>query len=146
MQPKLDTRLLVEDGSNAAMGARLAIIRHEIGKTQLELAAELNVSPRSYHHYEKGGRGCPADKLAILASKYGIDLNWLVLGIEQEPSPNEMALMEDFAIELDRALSEDKISLSTSQRKAVLAKWLQGRQHRRIEKQDDVKIWIEMVR
>ncbi|MCQ0090251.1 helix-turn-helix domain-containing protein [Roseovarius sp. M141] len=140
------TTELIWDSSPAAFGARLTIIRHEVGQTQVKFAAQLGVSLRSYHHYEKGQRSCTTDILAILSSNFGVDLNWLITGVENNPARDDATSIENFNTSLIAYLSERKISLTDAQRRAVVAKWYQGRQHKRVDLQDDVAFWVEMLR
>lgn len=146
MTTKRDSKVLIEDGSPAGFGARLAIVRHELGKTQIEFAKRLAVSLRTYHHYEKGQRSCTAETLALLSREFGVDLNWLVLGLENVATADDADKIEEFAASLDTYLARQRITLSAIHRRAVIAKWYQGRQHRRAEVQDEVAFWVEMVR
>ncbi|MEP4145566.1 MAG: helix-turn-helix transcriptional regulator [Halioglobus sp.] len=136
----------IVDSSRSAVGARLAIVRHEVGCTQTEFASQLGVSMRTYHHYEKGQRSCGIDALAILAIKFGVDLNWLIIGLEDVASVIEPDELNAFSKSLDGYLANNKITLSEARRRAVTAKWYQGRQQKRTTFRDDIAFWVEMVR
>ncbi|PRY74515.1 DNA-binding XRE family transcriptional regulator [Yoonia maritima] len=146
LQTKQNITNPIVDSSAEAIGARLSIVRHEYEKTQAELAQELGISLRAYHHYEKGQRSFSVELLAKIATFFELDLNWLVLGIVDEPSVDDLKHIESFTEAVDRYLKVKKIELSNAQRRAVLARWFQGRQHRRVEHRDSARIWVEMVR
>jgi len=63
---------------------RLKFIRQALGKTQKEMAQLLGVSLRAYQMYEEGKTNIPLPKLRILASQFGVNINWLLTG-EGEP-------------------------------------------------------------
>ena len=98
----------IVDSSAEAIGARLAIVRHEYEKTQAELAKELGISLRAYHHYEKGQRHFSVELLAKIATFSETDLNWLVLGIVDAPSDEDLKYLESFVEAVDRHLKTNK--------------------------------------
>lgn len=46
--------------------------------TQAEVGAKLNISQRSYAHFEAGTRGIPIETLIALADLYKVNLDYLV--------------------------------------------------------------------
>lgn len=57
---------------------RLREARLYAKKSQREVAEFLNMSPQKYALYEKGQRNFSPDYYRILASYYGVDLNYLM--------------------------------------------------------------------
>ena len=64
------------------LGERLRELREERGLTQRELAAELNLNPVTYLHYEKDQREPPLGVLADMAEYFGVSVDYL-LGLNE---------------------------------------------------------------
>jgi transcriptional regulator with XRE-family HTH domain len=62
----------------AMLGARLAQIRTNRGKTVRDIADVLGVSEKAYGYYERGKRCISIDKLYSLADYYGVSIDLLV--------------------------------------------------------------------
>ncbi|MBP3570301.1 MAG: helix-turn-helix transcriptional regulator [Lachnospiraceae bacterium] len=57
---------------------RLRNLREDADLTQTELGAILNISQRSYAHFEAGTRSIPIEILVSLADFYKVNLDYLV--------------------------------------------------------------------
>jgi len=62
------------------LGDRLQLVRKSRKLTQEEMSKELKVGFTSYKAYEKGTSKLPLNALEILASKFDVSLDFLVLG------------------------------------------------------------------
>ena len=58
--------------------SRLKNLREDADMTQAEVGAKLNISQRSYAHFEAGTRGIPIETLVALADLYKVNLDYLV--------------------------------------------------------------------
>ncbi|WP_285908105.1 helix-turn-helix domain-containing protein, partial [Pseudodesulfovibrio pelocollis] len=80
------------------LGARIASIRGET--TQQEFAEALGVSRNTLVRYENNKRIPDAGFLQELIRRYGVDANWLLLGVEEPPKPElnsrESALIANY--------------------------------------------------
>ena len=56
---------------------KLKDLRLDYGLTQDQLAKILNISQRTYSHYENGTREIPLDTLIALADYYAVSLDYL---------------------------------------------------------------------
>lgn len=66
--------------ANILIGKHLREARHNIGRTQAEIAAAFGVTEEHYRKYESGATGLSAEKLWILYNEYGIDPTYLITG------------------------------------------------------------------
>ena len=70
--------------SGLAKGHSLADRLHHVRKlqhlTQQEMADMLEVSKRTYNHYEKGERDLKAPDVAKIVAYWNIDAHWFLLG------------------------------------------------------------------
>ncbi len=57
---------------------RIRNLREDNDLTQTELASKLNVSQRTYSHYESGSRKLPLDILVSLADYYNCSTDYLL--------------------------------------------------------------------
>lgn len=57
---------------------RLRNLREDADLTQAELGAILNISQRSYAHFEAGTRNIPIEILISIADFYKVNLDYLV--------------------------------------------------------------------
>ena len=64
------------------IGIRIKELREKLRLTQEEFAKGLEVVVTTVSNWERGTAAPPAHKLAILRTKYGVDLNWLLVGEE----------------------------------------------------------------
>ena len=78
MSDDLTGQILLE--GEGSLGARLKLYRLEIGLTQEQMAAAMEVSVRAYQSYERNERAPSAEALAPLA-KRDLNFNWLFTGL-----------------------------------------------------------------
>ena len=76
------------------LGARMAIARNEIGLSQARMAEALGMSQRAYQSYETGKRSIPVEALVDMHRHFGVDLNWILLGVEAV-RPQGMVIIDD---------------------------------------------------
>ncbi|MBE5952255.1 MAG: helix-turn-helix transcriptional regulator [Lachnospiraceae bacterium] len=57
---------------------RLRNLREDADMTQAQVGALLNISQRSYAHFEAGTRSIPIEILVALADLYKVNLDYLV--------------------------------------------------------------------
>ena len=88
----------------SALGARIAIARNEMGMSQAKLAESLGISLRAYQSYELGKRSIPVEALVDMHRQFGVDLNWILLGVEAVRPGHDLAALEGFETALDRHL------------------------------------------
>lgn len=67
---------------------RLKELREENGLTQDDIANLLECSQRAYSHYESGDREVPLSTMSILASYYGVSLDY-ILGNENRRNKDD---------------------------------------------------------
>lgn len=67
---------------------RLKNLREDADLTQAQVGAYLNISQRSYAHYEAGTRGIPVEILINLADLYQVNLDYLVGRTNQKNIPS----------------------------------------------------------
>lgn len=71
-------------GSNVEIGARLRIIRENLGKSQAEFAEILDVTDDHYRKIENGSTGLTLEKVRVLYEKLNIDPTYLLAGEKME--------------------------------------------------------------
>ena len=71
-----------EEEKDLFLGKRLNLLRDKYSITQGVFAKRLNISLRTYQHYEKGERSISKQVLYRLAKDLNVDLNWLLTGVE----------------------------------------------------------------
>ncbi|MGE4293926.1 MAG: helix-turn-helix domain-containing protein [Desulfovibrio sp.] len=80
------------------IGARIRIIRGSV--PQDEFARRHGVNRNTLGRYEKGTNDPNASFLASLIDAYGVDANWLLLGVGEPPkpelTPREAALLDNY--------------------------------------------------
>ena len=67
-------------GDTEKIGERLKQAREQLNLSQGPFASSIGVSINTISNWERGVAHPPADKLALIREKYGIDLNWLLTG------------------------------------------------------------------
>lgn len=71
--------------SKSQMGKRIVILRGEL--SQADFAEKLGVSRNTLSRYENGTNIPGADFLQMLVTTFGVDANWLLLGVGEPPKP-----------------------------------------------------------
>lgn len=84
-------------------GERIRQLRIENGYTQEALAKKLGVDRSLLSHIEAGKRGCSVDLLVQLSDLFGVTLDLLILGREQES--NDKAALEKEIVQLMKHLN-----------------------------------------
>ena len=128
------------------LGARMAIARNEIGLSQARMAEALGMSQRAYQSYETGKRSIPVEALVDMHRQFGVDLNWIMLGVEAVRPGHDLAALEGFETALDRHLSATDICLKSEKRGAIVARWYRSFLEGKEIPLDDVHTWIELLR
>ena len=128
------------------MGARLTIIRNEIGLSQAAMAKAIGVSPRAYHSYEKGQRGLPVEALVALNDGFDVDIAWVLMGTKAIRTAHDFDALKRIETELDQHLNSEGIKVKSEKRGAIVARWYQSHVEGREVSDDDVHTWIELVR
>lgn len=129
-----------------AMGARLAIVRNELGLTQTAMADAIGVSHRAYHSYEKGQRGLPVEALVAVSEKFEADVAWILLGTKAVRAEHDFDALKRIAASLNKYLSEENIEIKNEKFGAIVARWYQSQVEGREVREDDVHTWIELLR
>ena len=93
---------LTDDEIRKAFGARLKALRKKHGLTQKEAAAHIGAQATHLNKYESGIHAPPLAKIALLAERYGVTLDYLILGHE----PDEVTITNLHLLERFRALQE----------------------------------------
>ena len=66
------------------LGSRIALLRRKAGLSQSELARRLRISPSAVGMYEQGRREPAVDVLLAMAQIFGVTMDYLLTGAEQE--------------------------------------------------------------
>jgi transcriptional regulator with XRE-family HTH domain len=128
------------------LGARMAIARNELGLSQARMAEALGISQRAYQSYETGKRSIPVEALVDMHRQFGVDLNWILLGVEAVRPGHDLAALERFETALDRHLGATGIRLKSEKRGAIVARWYRSFLEGKEIPMDDVHTWIELLR
>lgn len=129
-----------------SLGARMAIARNELGLSQARMAGALGMSQRAYQSYETGKRSIPVEALVDMHRQFGVDLNWILMGVEAVRPGHDLAALEGFETALDRHLSATGIRLKSEKRGAIVARWYRSLLEGKEIPMDDVHTWIELLR
>ena len=128
------------------LGAHMAIARNELGLSQARMAEALGMSQRAYQSYETGKRSMPVEALVDMHRQFGVDLNWILLGVEAVRPGHDLAALEGFETALDRHLGATGIRLKSEKRGAIVARWYRSFLEGKEIPMDDVHTWIELLR
>ena len=128
-----------------ALGARLAIMRNELGISQAKIAEALGMSLRAYQSYELGKRSIPVEALVQLHRQFHVDLSWVLLGMEAARPGHDLAALERFEVALDKFLTASDIRLKSEKRGAIVARWYRSLLEGKPIDMDDVRTWIELL-
>lgn len=128
-----------------SIGARLAITRNELGLSQSALAAELGLSHRAYHSYERGTRAIPIEPLVEMNKKFDVDLSWILLGAKAARLEHDLSALKDFEIWLDRFIAERDLTIRAEKRGAIVERWYRSFIEGQEISSDEVRNWIDLV-
>lgn len=70
---------------------RIKHLRHRSGLKQYEVAAKINVAPRTYQSWENGEVETSRANYTKVGDALGSSANWILFGQEQEPAPVDLA-------------------------------------------------------
>jgi transcriptional regulator with XRE-family HTH domain len=92
---------------------RLREIREKSTLNQKDFAISLNISQSMISDMERGLRTPSGQILAVLAEKYHVDLNWLLLGIESSRTVenNDALLSEIHALKKENAKITEELKI-----------------------------------
>ena len=65
-----------------ASGKRLKTLRKQAGKTQEQIAEDLNLAVETISRIERGKRGCSVDMLLMLSEYYQTSVDYLLKGTD----------------------------------------------------------------
>ena len=71
---------LLDESARKAFGARLKALRKTRELTQKEVAAQVGVQHTHYNKYEAGIYVPPMEKVVMLATLFGVTIDYLILG------------------------------------------------------------------
>lgn len=71
---------VVDAMKNEAVGERLRLLRMALGKSPSEMADTLGIERTYWTRYEKGRQGLSDSVAALLCVRFGVTLDWLILG------------------------------------------------------------------
>lgn len=73
-------RDVYETMSRENVGRRLGMLRRALGYTPSEMADSLGIERTYWSRYEKGRQGLSDGVAALLCIRFGVTLDWLILG------------------------------------------------------------------
>lgn len=110
---------------NEQIGRRLATLRAHLGRTQVEMARDLEVSPRTYQNYERGEREIAATVLRTIYRTFHIDPVWVLDGDQTPPvfrdDAKDADLLHVILEEVERKLAEMKKRLAPAKKARLVA-------------------------
>ena len=69
------------DGRYMSVNKRLKYLRRQFYYSESEIASYLSCSAQHYGRFENGERKIPLDMLILLAKKYNVSVDYLLLGV-----------------------------------------------------------------
>jgi len=109
------------------LGARIALLRRQMGMSQAELAAALRISSSAVGMYEQGRREPSGQMLVAMAAFFGVTTDYLLTGkcLTQQEQQMAQQLMEDTLVRLETRLARRDKPFSRRGLAALLAALLQ---------------------
>lgn len=144
--PEQPSSMLPDLDSDAAIGKRLALIRVGLGMTQAGFAASLNVSPRSYQHYEKGTRSISAELLRQLRTSHGLAPNWVLLGQGLPREGQDAEALAAFVEELVAHLAATQVTLPPKNQGKIISGWWKALRDGTRVGMPDVRHWVDLLK
>lgn len=80
IQPKLVSDAVVEAMRPENIGQRLMLLRMALGFKKSEMADHMGINRVYWYRFESGDRPITNHAAAILYERYGVTLDWLILG------------------------------------------------------------------
>lgn len=90
-------------------GEKLHKIRKELNLSQEEMAIQTNVTYRAYTSYERGDRKPSFEFLEQLASRFEVNLNWLIANLGNPFSKTNNNLKDEILLEVKKMLTKEGI-------------------------------------
>lgn len=128
-----------------AIGARLAITRNGLGLSQAAMAQALGMSARGYANYERGSRSIPVESLVEMHEQFGVDLNWILLGMKAARVEHDLGALKEFEISLDRFLTKRNLKLRSEKRAAIVERWYKSRIEGQEISTEELHNWIDLL-
>lgn len=75
----------------AEVSKRIKTLRKRAGLKQYEVAAKINVAPRTYQSWENGEVETSKENYAKIGKALGASANWILFGQEEEPPVTEIS-------------------------------------------------------
>lgn len=130
----------------SGLGARIAIARNELGMSQAKMSKALGISLRAFQSYELGKRSIPVEVLFEMHHQFGVDLNWILLGVEAVRLQHDFAALEEFETSLDRLLEDQGTKIKSEKRGAIVARWYRSLTEGKEVQMEDVHTWVELLK
>ena len=92
-----------------ARGKRLKKLRKQAGKTQEQVAEDLNLAVETISRIERGKRGCSVDMLLMLSEYYQTSVDYLLKGTDDLASEEAKIDMLFYGVESNKRRSILKI-------------------------------------
>ena len=94
-----------------ALGQRIKDLRKSHGWTMKELASQISVGTTHLNKYEAGIHAPPVEKLAQLATLFGVSVDYLITGHQPDDRPiSSLPLLERFRA-LESVPSDDQATI-----------------------------------
>ncbi|WP_342075127.1 helix-turn-helix transcriptional regulator [Yoonia sp. SS1-5] len=104
-----------------SIGKRLKAKREELDLTQVQLAARLGVSPKTYIFYENGKRAVGLKLILAMNALYRVHPDYLLFGIEH--ARHEFGALKDFIATFLDQLADEEVDLPPESCAAIVADW-----------------------
>jgi len=135
-----------KDATMIAVGSRLAGLRAAKEMTQAEFAAEIGMTARAYHYYERGTRGIPPDRLATISRVFSVDLNWLLCGSGTSEVVDHSEELHQFIISLQQYLATTGTQLQPVAFGNIVSRWFRSFCEGQKIAMSDVHLWIDLLK
>lgn len=123
------------------MGSRLLALRLERSMTQAQFADSIGISPRTYHHYEKGTRSVSAEAVLALHEVYGVSPNWILLGDQPPKQSEEGKALAAFVTQLHEHLLARGEKIPAEKAAKIYEQWLRSFRDGHVLAIDSVSDW-----
>lgn len=106
----------------AEIGERLALIRHEVGLSQKDVAKELDVSWRAYQTCEVGQRAISSKMLVDFCARFNVRPFWIMMGEEPIYNVDSIGTAGEIVELMLEELKVRNMELSPSKFRSILEK------------------------
>lgn len=115
-------------------------------KRAMALTHWVGVSLRADHSHGKGERAMPVEALVVVGEEFDVDVPWLLLGAKSIRKGHDFSALKEIEAHLDQLLKSEGIEIKSEKRGAIVARWYQSHVEGREVMDDDVHMWIELVK